>query len=243
MAEGAILVTRLSNSCLQGRRASISVSVRIGCTEVRAVGKRVGKKWDLPWEQGGALGVLSVCFLLGGAAGCLFAALSDEQGAQALGSYLADYLRLAQGEGLSSGLWSVLWDRLQAPLAVLVLGATAFGAIGIPILFGVEGFFLSFSVGCFGRVFGGAGLLPAFALFGLPALLWAPALFLVGVQGQQRSLALLNRGLNGGGRSSLPPFGELWPLAGLSLGLTVGCALMECWVVPVLLAACARVVL
>ena len=55
------------------------------------MGKRVGRKWDLPWDQGSALGILSACFLLGGVAGCLFAALSDSQGA------LEDLARLYSG--------------------------------------------------------------------------------------------------------------------------------------------------
>lgn len=207
------------------------------------MGKRVGRKWDLPWDQGSALGLLSVCFLLGGVAGCLFAALSDGQGALELGTYLEDYLLLAGEGGVSGGLWPLLWGRVKYLLAALILGATAFGVVGLPILLGVQGFFLSFSVGCFCRVFGGAGLLPAFALFGLPALLWVPALFLVGVQGLQRSRVLLNRVLSGGGKMAAVYGRELWCRAGLCVGLTVGCALLEYWVVPVLLEACARVVL
>ena len=39
---------------------------------------RVKQKWDLPLEQRIALAVLSAAFLLGGAAGCLLAALSGE---------------------------------------------------------------------------------------------------------------------------------------------------------------------
>lgn len=207
------------------------------------MGKRVGRKWDLPWDQGSALGILSACFLLGGVAGCLFAALSDSQGALELGTYLEDYLRLAGEGGLSSGLWPVIWNRLRYLLAALILGATAFGVVGLPILIGVQGFFLSFSVGCFCRVFGGAGLLPAFALFGLPALLWAPVLFLAGVPGLQRSRTLLNRVLHGGGKPAAVYGGELWCRTGLCVGLSFGCALLEYWVVPVLLEACARVVL
>ena len=207
------------------------------------MGKRVGRKWDLPWDQGSALGILSACFLLGGVAGCFFAALSDGEGALELGSYLEDYLLLAGEGGLSSGFWPVIWSRLKYPLVALILGATAFGVVGLPILVGIQGFFLSFSVGCFCRVFGGAGLLPAFALFGLPALLWAPALFLVGVPGLQRSRSLLNRVLNGGGKSAVGCSRELWSRAGLCVGLSLDCALLEYWVVPVLLEACARVVL
>ena len=54
------------------------------------MGKRIGKKWDLQSEQNVALAVLGTAFLLGGGAGCLFAALSSEAGAQELGEYLTD---------------------------------------------------------------------------------------------------------------------------------------------------------
>ncbi len=187
--------------------------------------------------------LLSGCFLLGGIIGCLFSALSDGQGAQELSAYLEDYLLLAGEGGVSGGLWPVLWERVKVLLAALILGATAFGAVGLPILMGVQGFFLSFSVGCFCRVFGSAGLLPAFVLFALPALLWTPALFIAGVQGFVYARMLLNRGLGSGGRGGLPLDSIPWRRVCLCLGLALGSGCLDWWVVPVLLEACARVVL
>ena len=108
------------------------------------MGKRIGKKWDLPLEQNGALAVLGIAFLLGGGAGCLFAALSSEAGAQELGEYLTDYLSLAGEAGLSRGLWALIWGQLKYLLAALLLSLTSLGVVGLPILFGVRGFFLSF---------------------------------------------------------------------------------------------------
>ena len=113
---------------------SISCPRFIECTEVRAVGTRIRKHWDLPSGQGGALAVLGLCFLLGGLAGCLFAALAENQGAVELGSYLEGYLLLARDGGLSVPLWSLLWTRLRDLLAVLILGLTALGVAGIPLL-------------------------------------------------------------------------------------------------------------
>lgn len=215
----------------------------IECTEVRAVGTRTRKHWDLPSGQRGALAVLGLFFFLGGAGGCLFAALSDGEGAVQLASYLGDYLLLARDGGVTPSLWSLLWTRGRDLLAVFVLGLTALGVVGIPLLLGVRGFFLCFSVGCFCRVFGTAGLLPAFALFGLPALLWAPGLFLMGVPGLGQAKGLLDRSLAPGGRGvGLPVAGQL-RRTGVGAGLILGCALLEYWVVPVLLEACARVVL
>lgn len=203
---------------------------------------RVKQKWDLPLEQRIALAVLSAAFLLGGAAGCLLAALSDGAGGAELGSYLTGYLELAREGTLPRGLWSLLWGQAKYLLAVLALGLTALGLVGIPILFGLRGFFFSFSASCFCRVFGRRGLLPAFFLFGLPALLWVPALFLSGVPGLLSARQLLRR-TPGEGRGVISLNGAWWCRTGLCAGLALASGLLEYWAVPVLLRAAARVIL
>ena len=200
------------------------------------MGKRTANDLDWPWPARGALPVLGLALLLGGAAGILLAALAGGEGAGALSGYLADYLRLAGQGGASAGLWPLLWDHLRCLLAALILGTTALGAVGLPALFAVRGFFFAFSVGCFCRVFGGAGLLPAFALFGLSALLWMPALFLAGVPGLVRARRLMTGGGQGGA-------GVSWARLALCGGLILAAVLTERWVAPVLLRAAARVVL
>lgn len=202
----------------------------------------IRKKWDLPLEQRAALAALSAAFLLGGLLGCLLAALSGGPGAEELSGYLTGYLALAWEDGLPGGLWPLLWGQAKYLLAILVLGLTALGLAGIPILFGLRGFFFSFSAACFCRVFGRRGLLPAFFLFGLPALLWVPALFLSGVPGFLSARQLLRR-TSGDGRSAAPLNGAWWCRAGLCVGLALASGLLEYWVVPVLLRAAARVIL
>ena len=206
------------------------------------MGMRIRKKWDLPSEQFSALAVLAAAFLIGGLAGCFLAALSGGAGAEELGGYLAGYLALAQEDGLPRSLWPVLWGQARYLLAAVVLGLTGLGLAGVPILFGVRGFFFSFPVACFCRVFGGRGLFPAFILFGLPALLWAPALFMAGVPGFLSAQQLLRRSL-GEGRGELPVNGAYWCRAGLCVGLALAAGTLEYWVVPVLLRAAAHVVL
>lgn len=202
----------------------------------------IHKKWDLPLEQRMALAVLGVSFLLGGGLGCLLAALSGGPGAEELCEYLTGYLALAQENGLPRGLWSLLWEQLKYLLAVLVLGLTALGLAGLPVLFGVRGFFFSFSTACFCRVFGNRGLLPAFFLFGLPALLWVPALFISGVPGFLSARQMLRR-TSGDGRGGLTLNGAWWCRSGLCAGLALAAGLLEYWVIPVLLRAAARVIL
>lgn len=206
------------------------------------MGKSVRKKWDLPSEHGSALAVLALSFLLGGIGGCVLAALASGQGGEELCAYLSDYLALA-GEGeLPRGLWPVLWGQLKVLLLTLILGITALGVVGLPVVFGVRGFFFTFSSACFCRVFGGRGLFAAFALLGLPALLWIPALFLAGVRGFSSACALLRQSL-GEGRGGPVWRGPCWYQAGLCVGLALGAGALEYWVAPVLLRAAARVVL
>lgn len=202
----------------------------------------IREKWDLPLEQKIALGVLSAAFLLGGLLGCFLAALSGGPGAEELGAYLTGYLTLALEDGVPRPLWPLLWGQAKYLVAVLVLGLTALGLAGIPLLFGLRGFFFSFSAACFCRVFGGRGLLPAFFLFGLPALLWVPALFLSGVPGFLSARQLLRR-TSGDGRGLTPLGGVWWRRAGVCVGLALASGLLEYQVVPVLLRAAARVIL
>lgn len=204
------------------------------------MGSKLRKKWDLPLERRSALAILAVSFLMGGGGGCLFIALSGDGGIDELCAYLTGYLELAAENQLPRGLWAVLWGQLKYLLAAAVLGLTALGVIGLPVLFCVRGFFLSFPAACFLRVFGGRGLLPAFALFGLPALLWAPALFLLGTSSFCSSRRLLGRTLGEGGGSLFP---VNWYQAGVCLCLSLTAGLLEFWVVPVLLRGMTRVVL
>ena len=127
-------------------------------------------------------------------------------------------------------------------IGLCILGVTALGVAGIPVLFLARGFLFSFSVAAFCRIFGPVGLASAFFLFGLPALLWAPVLFLAGCQCLEGAYALLCRVL-GDGRAPLPQGSAYWgKLALYGLGLVV-CVTLECMAAPVLLKAAAQFVL
>lgn len=202
------------------------------------MGSKGRKKWDLPLERGTALLALTAAFLLGGGAGCLFAALSGGESAEELGAYLSGYLELAAAGDLPRSLLSVLWGQVKYLLAAFVLGLTALGVAGLPVIFGIRGFFFTFSTACFCRVFGGRGLLPAFFLLGLPALLWAPALFLMGTSGFASARQLLRRRAGEGWPGPI-----CWYQAGACMCLTLAAGLLEFWVVPVLLRGVARIVL
>lgn len=222
--------------------SSIFLTAGIGFSEVITMGKRVRGAWYLPSVQGSILLLLSFLFLLGGVAGCLFVSLSQESGAAELRRYLADYMELAGQKTIAREFLPLLWGQIRRLLLVVLLGMTAVGVVGIPLLFCTRGFLFAFSVGCFCRVFGGAGAIPALILFGLPALLWGPAFFLVGLQGMDSARCLLLRGA-GGDRNLIPFSHGYWFRVGLCCAMCLLCAWIEFCVVPVLLGTAAHIVL
>ena len=148
-----------------------------------------------------ALVLTGSCFLAGGLAGCLLAAQVGGAGQTSLTSYLQAFLQAShQGAVDVPALWLQIWDSLRWPLMALLLGFTALGVLGLPVLFAVRGFLLSFSIAAFVRAFGGAGCLLALVVFGVGGVLSLPALFLLGVQSflSARTLAARVRGEGSG---------------------------------------------
>lgn len=158
------------------------------------MGKREIRRWNIFTLRGGVFLILTGAFLLGGVLGCLFAALADEQGAQELEQYLRQYITLLGNGALEVSFWSVLWSQGRYVLAAGLLGSAVLGVVGLPVLMGLRGFLLSFSVAVCYRVFGTAGLWSAGVLFGIPALFWLPCLLFCGAWGMKRGLKLLRSG-------------------------------------------------
>lgn len=125
--------------------------------------------------------VMLFCFLASGAAGCLIAASAGSNCTTSLSEYLQNYLALfAEGETVMPSIWAIAWELGRWPLLVFLLGFTALGAIAIPAVFCVRGFLLAYAIASFVRVFGNSGLLMAFAVFGMAALVSVPVLFGLG---------------------------------------------------------------
>lgn len=186
-----------------------------------------------------ALVVLCVFFLLGAVAGCLLADRVDGGGADALAVYLEQYLTQAREGGLERPqVFSLAWELLRWPLLTVLLGLTALGVLGLPVLFAVRGFLLSFAVASFFRVFGGMGLILAFLVFGLTGLVTIPVLFVLGVQG----FLTAGRLAGDGAWRAVPGRGEFVRF-GLCAAALSGCFFAEYLAVPVLLAETARLLL
>ena len=155
---------------------------------VRRVGSRI--KAAPVWDGLTQLAMLGVCFLAGGLSGFFFSGLGGDS------SELIDYLRCyfqSAGQGsVEPSLWSSVWDLARWPLLAFLLGSTALGALGLPILLGVRGFLLSFSAATLARLFGLPGVAASLAVFGVTALVAVPVLFVVSVDAFRQSLGRLS---------------------------------------------------
>jgi len=186
-----------------------------------------------------ALAVLAVAFLLGGLVGCGLAASVTGGGDDTLAAYIQNYISAA-GTGITQPpeLLAVVWEVARWPLLTLLLGFTALGVVGIPVLFAVRGFLFSFAVASFIRMFGAVGGGLAFLIFGITGLLAIPVLFVLGVQGLMAAFALVGRTLNQGKRT--PVFSRAYFFrCGICIGVLALCVLLDYIAVPALLSAMA----
>lgn len=142
-------------------------------------------------------------------------------GQESLRAYLEGFLSTAQSGGTAVPALAVqLWDILRWPGLALLLGFTALGVLGLPLLFAVRGFLLAFSIAAFVQMFGSAGCLLAFLVFGVSGGLSIPALFVLGVQSLNAARSLASRFLGEGKAPS--PYGKAYFLR------CGGCAVALC---------------
>lgn len=184
------------------------------------------------WDGLARLALLGACFALGALGGFFLSGWSGED--PALLEYLHSYFQAAgQGCGMELSLWSSIWDLVRWPLAAFLLGSTALGALGIPLLLGARGFLLSYAAATFVRLFGLPGMAASIAALGVSALAAVPVLFVVSADAFDQSLGRLS-----GERS--PAWGQraqtLTPCAGL---LVLAVALQQTMMPALFSAVCA----
>lgn len=181
-------------------------------------------------ERGGALFLLAGFFLVGGLLGCLLAARVGGGADDSLSTYMEGYLSAAQaGKAGAPSLLTALWEAFRYPLACVVLGFTTAGAVLVPLVVAMRGFFLSFAVSSFVRMFGARGLLMSAGVF-LPAcLVVIPCMFLLGVHSFRPRRDLATR--------------DFLPLYALCTGALFLLTLYECLLAPQILGLLARVIL
>jgi len=136
-------------------------------------------------DQRGFLGLLicAVFFVCGIIVGTFSARRLDTAGTHALYESMVGYMeQVRAGIYISPGFFTVLWTTGRDHLIVLFLGFSLLGAFCLPVLSGVRGFYLSFSIAAFVRVFGMDGVPVALSLFGVGTLLTLPAFFILVTQ-------------------------------------------------------------
>lgn len=195
--------------------------------------------WSPTMEGTPALIVTAAFFSFGSLLGYFFVFqwLGNETGS--ITGYLDRFLLAAQADGLGVPVsWEVLWRSLRWPVAAFFLGFTALGLIVLPVLSGLRGFYLSFTIGAFSLAYQRTGLSLAFLLLGIPALLSVPVFFILMTQSFSASWALAGRG-SGQGRRDLPYQRDYFLRCGFCA--TVMCVnfLLERYLVPILIAGTA----
>ncbi len=149
---------------------------------------------DLPQKHSFALIVVGAAFLLGGILGVAVAKRAAGGEADALLEYIQGYWSAARTTGvMQPTLWPLIWETVRFPLLAFVLGFTALGMVGMPILFFARGFLFAFSATCFVCMFGASGGLLTFLILGISGAAAVPPLFVLGTQGIEASQKLLSR--------------------------------------------------
>lgn len=196
---------------------------------------RMGNRIKLApgWDGLAQLPILSISFALGALGGFFCSGWSGDN--PELLDYLRSYFQMAgQGNGVEPSLLSSVWDLARWPLAAFLLGGTALGAVGIPVLLAVRGFLLAFAASSFARLFGLPGMAASLVSFGVTALIAVPVLFVVALDAFRQSLGRLS-----GERA--PDWNQriqaLTPCAGL---LVLAVALQQTLMPALLTAVCAR---
>lgn len=169
--------------------------------------------------------------MIGALGGFFFSAVFGES--VELLDYLQRYFQLVgSAGGAEPSPMASVWDMIRWPLFAFLLGYSAFGAVGLPLLMAVRGFMLSFAAATFVRLLGLPGLAAALVAFGLTALIAIPVLFVVSRDAFRQSLSHL---------SGSPAPAVAWPVRLRSLapclGLLVLAAALQQTVMPALLTA------
>ena len=134
-------------------------------------------------EDFSGLMVCAIFFVSGIVIGTFSARTLDTAETWALYNSISGYLsQIADGTYISPGFLSVLWSTGRYHLLILFLGFSLLGVLCLPIVSGMRGFYLSFSIAAFLRAFGTEGWPVAFSLFGVGALITVPSFFLLASQ-------------------------------------------------------------
>ena len=197
------------------------------------------KVWDVQVGSSILPSLIFICvfFIIGAIAGSMTAAGTGNE--TELSSAAADYMQRA-----SVSFGSVYLKLIEYPIALVMCGICVFGAVLIPIVIAVRGFFLSFAMTTFIRIYGGAGLLYSASLFGIQTLFVLPCVFLLAAQGLVSSSHLFSLASGRGKKISGPVFGGAYFLRVLiCFAVILLCSAAETYLTPYLISLVAKNIL
>lgn len=133
----------------------------------------------------------AIFFICGTVLGTFTAGSIDASGSSTMYGDIYNYIKLIEsGSFERADFISALFSAYEYHLLVIFLGLSIPGFVIVPIVSGVRGFYLSFSIAAFIKVFGFGGTLTAVGLFGLTAIITIPCLFILSAQSFNASYGL-----------------------------------------------------
>lgn len=185
--------------------------------------------------------VLCCGFLLGSLLGAVWAGGLDANQTEQLHKYISEYLSVTEQTDVAVAFGSIFWNHFRWYLCLLLLGVSFPGMFFLPVLFGFRSFLLTFSLGCFLRIFGGVGLIPGLILLGLPSFLWIPAMWITASSVPEYCLF---RSVPKSNSSQTPsrPGCDFGAALGAGFILIFLCVFLEYLVIPELFSVAARMI-
>ena len=135
-----------------------------------------------------ALLIMALVFFAGAVGGCLTAvyAIPGDTVLAHMNAYLAQITEAIRIDWRTAAV-----DVFLYPGMVFLLGYTRPGVVCIPVVVAAKGFFFSFSVAVFVRMYGTSGILLALGSLGVPNLVTLPCLFFLAAFGFDSARHLL----------------------------------------------------
>ena len=149
--------------------------------------------------------LLAAIFLAGALAGHIYAGRCDTQ---ALTAYLRDYCAVYDSVGVAVSLSSCAMLYFGYVTAAFLLGFASIGAALIPALSGVFGFVTMYTVSCFARAYGRAGVLLALAVLAARLVFCLPCFLAVAGEAWGLSMELFLLAFGRGKRSAPVLYGS-----------------------------------
>ena len=143
---------------------------------------------------------LSVCFLIGGLIGDLYAKSSDVSLQAAFRQYLSDYFFWFERSGASVPIGRCILLYFTPVCVAFLFGFSPFGMIAVPICSAGLGFLSFFTVSCFVQSFGKDGVLLAASLTALRLLFTLPCYLVIASKAMILSTHLLSLSVGRGKR-------------------------------------------